>query len=152
MNRFEDFRSGRYSQGIPDQRPGLVAGILIAIFLGLSILTWVFVYYVHTDTSIGSMRVLLVVSIASLLFNLFMIFRVGYNGFVMNFWVSYMLNVIFAVAGMFLIGLEIRLGDVNLIPGWRLLLYIGLSLMLSALPTFIISGIVWILMAMFGDM
>lgn len=151
-NGYGGFPGGRFSQGIPDQRPGFLAGVLVIVCLALSILAWIFTWRTETDTSRLLIRIMIVVSIASLIFNLFLIFRIGYNGFVMNFWVSYLLNVIFSVAGMFLTDLSVTAAGPLAVTEWRLLIFILTAALMSAVPTFLISGITWLLMAMFGDM
>ena len=150
-NGYGGFPGGRFSQGIPDQRPGFLAGAIVIVCLALSILAWIFTWRTDTDASRLLIRIMIVVSIASLIFNLFLIFRIGYNGFVMNYWVSYLLNVIFSVAGMFLTDLSISAAGPLAVTEWRLLIFILTAALMSAVPTFLISGITWLLMAMFGD-
>ena len=150
--RENNFFNRHYSQGIPDQRPGFLVGILIAIFFIGSIITWVFAVQKNSPDTSAAVRIVLVVSVLSLILNLFLIFRVGYNGFGLNFFVNYVLAIIFTIAGMYLF--DVHVPTANTESGrelWRFLFYLLASGMLNGLPTFVISGIMWLLMAMFGD-
>lgn len=142
-----------YSQGIPDQRPGFFVGILIALFFTGSIFAWVYAVQKNTDTTSAVVHIVFAVAALSLVLNLFLLFRVGYNGFAMNFFVNYVLALILTIAGFYIFNIQTPAANPN--DGrelWRFLFYLLASGLMNGLPTFAISGIMWILMAMFGDM
>ena len=148
-----DFFDRRYSQGIPDQRPGFFSGLLIALFFSASVIAWIYAVRVNTPASRSVIHITLAVAALYLAYNLFMIFRVGYNGFGMNFFVNYVLALIFSVAGMFIFDVRVPVGSAQTGQTvWHFVLYLVTACLMSGLPTFVISGITWLLMAMFGDM
>lgn len=97
-------------------------------------------------------QIVFAAAVFSLVLNLFLIFRVGYNGFGINFFVNYIIALVLTIAGMYIFNIHYPTANPN--DGrelWRFLFYLLSSLLINGLPTFVISGIMWILMAMFGD-
>ena len=150
--RGNDFFNRHYSQGIPDQRPGFLTGILIAVFFLGSVFSWVYAVQKDSPDTNRVIQFVFVAAVFSLVLNLFLIFRVGYNGFGINFFVNYIIALVLTIAGMYIFNIHYPTANPN--DGrelWRFLFYLLSSLLINGLPTFVISGIMWILMAMFGD-
>lgn len=138
--------------GIPDQRPGFVSGILLTVLTVLGIVFWILLF--HRD-DVQSGRILTVeicVNVITLALNIFMICRVGYNGFLRNYGATFLLNLFLAVAGLYIAGIRLYSGDGvrELEAFWRLVVFLFMSALMALMPTLMICGLMWTIMSIFG--
>ena len=91
----------------------------------------------------------------SLIWNLFLIFKVGYDGFQRNYLLTYIVNVIVMVLAMYVLQVQFPIsvaGEAAIVGVWRFLVILIISLILNGMSTFLICGLVWLLMSLFGNM
>lgn len=145
-------RDINHSQKLWDQRPGLVGGILICIFAVSSFGLWLFLL----THGVGKLLLsALITTGISLIWNLFLIFKVGYDGFQRNYLLTYIVNVIVMVLAMYVLQVQFPVsvaGEAAIVGVWRFLVILIISLILNGMSTFLICGLVWLLMSLFGNM
>ena len=149
MDTHRDFS---HSEKLWDQRPGLIGGILICVFAASSFGLWLFLL----THGVGKLLLsALITTGISLIWNLFLIFKVDYDGFQRNYLLTYIVNVIVMIVAMYLLQVQfpVSVAGQEAISGvWRFLIILIISLVLNGLSTFLICGLVWLLMSLFGDM
>ena len=68
-----------------DQRPGVVFGIILALFFVGGVMAWIYIIFSDDASSKIILITALIVSAILLAINLFTIFRIGYDGFLKKF-------------------------------------------------------------------
>lgn len=149
-------RRGGYSfphfSFIMDQRPGFFVGILFALLLVLGILFWYLLFDLGTPDAGKILTVEICVNVLSLLINIIMICKVGYDDFLTNFRASYLLNMLFSVIGLYIAGVQLieNTGGSQLIEFWRFVTFVFIAALMALLPTIVICGVMWLIMSIFG--
>ena len=137
-----------------DQRPGVVFGIILALFFVGGVMAWIYIIFSDDASSKIILITALIVSAILLAINLFTIFRIGYDGFLKNFGSTFFIGMVLTVAGFYIGGLDILKTAED---GGRLLtafleffIYIFLAALMAVVPAVLICFIVWMIMVIFG--
>lgn len=145
----------RFSMPLFDQRPGLIAGILLALFFTAGILVWIYLFSMDNETARKILVVEAVVNVILLAVNLFCILRVGYDGFLRNLGMTWLLNIVLTIIGFYIGHIHLLAaaadGQSVLLHGFlEFLVFVLLTALMAVVPTLIISLLMWLLMAIFG--
>lgn len=137
-----------------DQRPGVVFGIILALFFVGGVMAWIYIIFSDDASSKIILITALIVSAILLAINLFTIFRIGYDGFLKNLGSTFLIGMVLTVAGFYIGGLDILKTAED---GGRLLtafleffIYIFLAARMAVVPAVLICFIVWMIMVIFG--
>ncbi|HIT05552.1 MAG TPA: hypothetical protein IAB53_02760 [Candidatus Scybalocola faecipullorum] len=137
-----------------DQRPGVVFGIILALFFVGGVMAWIYIIFSDDASSKIILITALIVSAILLAINLFTIFRIGYDGFLKNLGSTFLIGMVLTVAGFYIGGLDILKTAED---GGRLLtafleffIYIFLAALMAVVPAVLICFIVWMIMVIFG--
>jgi len=135
-----------------DQRPGFFVGFAFTLLLVLGILFWYLLFDLATAEAGKIITVEIIVNLITLGLNIFMICRVGYESFLHDFGLSYSVNVILSVIGLYIAGVQfISNPDGNqMIAFWRFALILFSGALMNLMPTILICLIMWIVMSIFG--
>lgn len=135
-----------------DQRPGFFLGFVFTLLLVLGVLFWYLLFDMATAEAGRIVTVEIIVNLITLGLNVYMICRVGYESFLHDFGLSYAVNVILSVIGLYLAGVQfIANPDGNqMIAFWRFALILFSGALMNLMPTIVICLIVWIVMSIFG--
>ena len=137
-----------------DQRPGVVFGIILALFFVGGVMAWIYIIFSDDASSKIILITALIVSAILLAINLFTIFRIGYDGLLKNLGSTFLIGMVLTVAGFYIGGLDILKTAED---GGRLLtafleffIYIFLAALMAVVPAVLICFIVWMIMVIFG--
>lgn len=137
-----------------DQRPGVVFGIILALFFVGGVMAWIYIIFSDDASSKIILITALIVSAILLAINLFTIFRIGYDGFLKNLGSTFLIGMVLTVAGFYIGGLDILKTAED---GGRLLtafleffIYIFLAALMAVVPAVLICFLVWMIMVIFG--
>ena len=137
-----------------DQRPGVVFGIILALFFVGGVMAWIYIIFSDDASSKIILITALIVSAILLAINLFTIFRIGYDGFLKNLGSTFLIGMVLTVAGFYIGGLDILKTAED---GGRLLtafleffIYIFLAALMAVVPAVLICFIVWMILVIFG--
>ncbi len=138
--------------GVPDQRPGFVGGVVLTVLTVLGIVFWILLFHREDVQSGRILAVEICVNGITLALNLFLICRVGYNGFLQNYVGTFLMNLFLAVIGLYIAGIRFYQGNgvEELEAFWRFVIFLLLSALMALMPTLIICGLMWIIMSIFG--
>lgn len=132
-----------------DQRPGVVFGIILALFFVGGVMAWIYIIFSDDASSKIILITALIVSAILLAINLFTIFRIGYDGFLKNLGSTFLIGMVLTVAGFYIGGLDILKTAED---GGRLLtafleffIYIFLAALMAVVPAVLICFIVWMI-------
>lgn len=145
----------RFNMPLFDQRPGLIAGILLALFFTAGILVWIYLFSMDNATARKILVVEAVVNVILLAVNLFCILRVGYDGFLKNLGMTWLLNIVLTIIGFYICHIHLLAaaadGQSALLHGFlEFLVFVLLTALMAVVPTLIISLLMWLIMAIFG--
>ena len=137
-----------------DQRPGVVFGIILALFFVGGVMAWIYIIFSDDASSKIILITALIVSAILLAINLFTIFRIGYDGFLKNLGSTFLIGMVLTVAGFYIGGLDILKTAED---GGRLLtafleffIYIFLAALMAVVPAVLIFFILGMIMVIFG--
>lgn len=137
-----------------DQRPGVVFGIILALFFVGGVMAWIYIIFSDDAASKIILITALIVSAILLAINLFTIFRIGYDGFLKNLGSTFLIGMVLTIAGFYIGGLDILKTAED---GGRLLtafleffIYIFLAALMIIVPAVLICFLVWMIMVIFG--
>lgn len=130
-------------------------GICMSFMFLCGILVWVYLFSMEGVMGARIRLVALIVNIIILLVNLFMICKIGYDGFAKNFTVSYFFNIVLTVIGFWMFHIHIFptvAGETTKMLGGFLefIVFFFLSGIMAILPTVIICALMWLIMMLFG--
>lgn len=135
-----------------NQEMGFAAGILTALFFLGGIFVWGLLFAMAGVSSVLIM--VLVVSAIVLLINLYAILRIGYDGFLSNFRITYLGEVCLIIVGAYISGIhffEIPGNGADLLYRFmEFLAFVIFAVFVAILPSVIISLCMWLVMAVFG--
>lgn len=145
----------RLSMPLFDQRPGLIAGILMTLFFTGGILVWIYLFSMDNDMARKILVVEAIVNVILLLVNLYCILRVGYDGFLRNLGMTWLLNVVLTIVGFYMGHVHLLAaaadGQSILLHGFlEFIVFVLLTALMAVVPTLIISLLMWLIMAIFG--
>lgn len=143
--------------GLPflNQKFGVFAGVLLTLLVGGAIFSWIFFLALDGDIVRKGLIGMAIVNGVVLALNLFIILKIGYDGFWKGYWISWGVNIIlteilFLISGTHFLNLTEN-GQSNALGVFlEIILVLFLEMFLAVLPTLVISLIVYIVMAIFG--
>lgn len=135
-----------------DQRPGFFVGTAFALLAVLGILFWYLLFDLQSQEATKILVVAICVDVITLAVNVFMICRVGYESFLHDFGISYSLNVVLSVIGLYIANVQLIANPdgSQMIAFWRFALFIFVSALMNLMPTILICLLMWIVMSIFG--
>lgn len=135
-----------------DQRPGFFLGIAFSLMLILGVLFWYLLFELRTPEAGRILAVAICVDVITLAVNIYMICRVGYESFLHDFGISYSLNLILSIIGLYIARVELIANPdgSQMIAVWRFFLFVFISALMNLLPTILICLLMWIIMSIFG--
>lgn len=145
----------RLNMPLFDQRPGLIAGIVLTLFFTGGILVWIYLFSMDNDTARKILIVEAVVNVILMLVNIYCILRVGYDGFLRNLGMTWLLNVVLTIIGFYIGHIHLLAAAANdqsvLLHGFlEFLVFALLTALMAVVPTLIICLLMWLIMAIFG--
>lgn len=145
----------RLNMPLFDQRPGLIAGIVLTLFFTGGILVWIYLFSMDNDTARKILIVEAVVNVILMLVNIYCILRVGYDGFLRNLGMTWLLNVVLTIIGFYIGHIHLLAAAANdqsvLLHGFlEFLVFVLLTALMAVVPTLIICLLMWLIMAIFG--
>lgn len=135
------------------QLPGFITGIIFAVLLVLGILFWYLLFELQNPDATKILIVEAVIMVLALAGNLLMISFVGYDGFLRNFSATYVLNIIGAVIGLYIAGVQLiaNPGASQLVAFWHFILFLVISALMALAPTIAICAVMSLIMTLFGS-
>lgn len=144
-------RSGPLWFPVVDQRPGFIVGIVFSVLLLLGVLFWYLLFAMQTPDADSVLKVGIGSNVIALVLSIAIARRVDYDRFSQCFGVSYFLNLLLSVAGLYILDVQILANSdgSQMIAFWRFTLFLLIAALMNLLPTIVICAVMWIIMSIF---
>ncbi len=133
---------------------GIVAGVLLTLLFVGGILVWIYLFSLDGSVSRKILFTELAVNAVLLGINIFLICRVGYDGFFKNLLCTWGANLVLTVAGFYIAQIHLLAApeDGEVLHGvLEFIIFVLLSALMAVIPALVICGVMWVIMAVFGN-
>lgn len=134
-----------------DQRPGFFTGIVFAVLLVLGVLFWYLLFAMQTPDAEKILKIGIASNVITLVLSILIARRADYERFSQCFGVSYFLNLVLSVVGLYLFQVQLFANSdgSQMIAFWRFVLFVLIAALMNLLPTIVICAVMWIIMSIF---